>query len=83
MQVSKKSQYALRAVFELAWRNQDEPIKARNIARAQGISPRFVEIILHELKNGGFVESRRGNAGGFVLGRPAGEITVLEFFFLP
>ena len=78
MKISKKCQYALKAVFELAWRDQDEPIRTYEIAEAQRISPRFMEIILNELKHGGFVESRRGNEGGYMLARDARKLTVRE-----
>lgn len=76
--VSKKCRYALRAIFELALRDTTEPVKIQDIASAQGIPPRFLEVILAELKHGGFVESRRGNDGGYILSRPARELTVGE-----
>ncbi len=76
MRLSKKCQYALKAVFELALRNNAVVVKTRDIARAQGISPRFLEVILNELRHGGFVESRRGSEGGYLLTRPAKDITV-------
>ena len=78
MKISKKCQYALKAVFELAWRNQGDPIRTYEIAKAQRISPRFMEIILNELKHGGFVESKRGNEGGYMLAREARDLTVRE-----
>ncbi|MHC4113858.1 MAG: RrF2 family transcriptional regulator [Planctomycetota bacterium] len=78
MKISKKCQYALKAVFELAWRNGDEPVKTHDIADAQRMSQRFTEIILNELKHGGFVESRRGNEGGYMLARDARDLTVRE-----
>jgi len=78
MKISKKCQYALKAIFELAWRNGTEPVKTHDIAAAQRMSPRFTEIILNELKHGGFVESRRGSEGGYMLARDAGELTVRE-----
>ena len=78
MKISKKCQYALKAIFELAWRNSGEPVKTRDVADAQRISPRFTEIILNELKHGGFVESRRGSEGGYLLARNAREMTVRE-----
>ena len=76
MKVSKKCQYALRALFELAWRNNGQPVRTSSIARSQGMSLRFTEIILNELKHGGFVESKRGSEGGYLLARDAGDITV-------
>ena len=78
MKISKKCQYALKAVFELAWRNAGKPVKTYSIADAQRMSPRFTEIILNELKHGGYVESRRGNTGGYLLARDAASLTVRE-----
>ena len=78
MKISKKSQYAVRAVFELAFRNATGPVKISEIAVSQGIPRRFLEVIMNQLKHAGFVESRRGNAGGYVLVRPAGELSVGE-----
>ncbi len=78
MKISKKCQYALKAIFELAWRDQDEPIRTQKIADAQHVSLRFMEIILNELKHGGFVNSRRGNEGGYMLARDAQDLTVRE-----
>lgn len=78
MRISKKCQYALDAVFELASRNTGKPVKIRDIADAQGISPRFLEVILNQLKHGGFVESRRGNDGGYMLARDARGLTIGE-----
>ena len=78
MKISKKCRYALKAVFELTWRNTGKPIKIHDIADAQGVSPRFTEVILNELKHGGFVESKRGNQGGYMLARDAEDLTVRE-----
>jgi Rrf2 family protein len=76
MIVSQKDRYALRALFELAKRNGGEPVKVADIAAAQAIPPRFLEVILTELKGGGFVESRRGRNGGYLLARDPKELTV-------
>lgn len=76
--VSKKCSYALRAIFELALRDTTEPVRIQDIALAQAIPQRFLEVILAELKHGGFVESRRGNDGGYILVRSARDLTVGE-----
>ena len=76
MRISRKCQYALRAVFELALRDTGQPVKISEIAGAQNIPTRFLEVILNQLRHAGFVESRRGNEGGYMLARPAWEITV-------
>lgn len=76
--VSQKCKYALRAIFELALRDTTNPVKTQDIASAQAIPLRFLEVILAELKHGGFLLSRRGNEGGYILVRPAYELTVGE-----
>jgi len=48
------------------------------VAEAQAIPTRFLENILNELKRGGYVRSVRGRAGGYVLARAPGKITVGE-----
>ena len=61
MHLTRKTLYALRAVHELARRQAGEPVPAADIARAQGVPVRFLETILHELRQAGFVTSRRGS----------------------
>ena len=67
MSVSQKCQYALRALFELAKRDTDRPTAMAQVAEAQAIPPKFLELILSELRQGGFVESHRGRGGGYIL----------------
>jgi Rrf2 family transcriptional regulator, cysteine metabolism repressor len=76
MIVSKKSRYALRAVFELAKRFEQGPTKIAEIARLQAIPPRFLEGILCQLKQGGYVESVRGKEGGYLLTEHPEKLTV-------
>ena len=76
--VSQKCQYALRAVFELAKRHGRGPVRIGDVAKAQAIPPRFLEVILNQLKQAGFVESRRGNEGGYLLARAPERLTVGE-----
>jgi Rrf2 family protein len=76
MLVSQKCRYALRAVLELARRYGMGACKNAEIARTQAIPPRFLEIILGQLRRGGFVVSRRGSAGGYMLALDPAEITV-------
>ena len=79
MAISKRSEYALRAVFELAYRGSQEPVKIQRIAESQGIPSRFLEGIMGDLRHAGFVESRRGSEGGYVLVRDSGELFVGRF----
>jgi Rrf2 family cysteine metabolism transcriptional repressor len=76
MNFSVKSEYALQAVFDLASQRDSEPVKIADIAKRQHIPQKFLELILASLKQGGFVESRRGAEGGYRLAKPANEITV-------
>jgi Rrf2 family cysteine metabolism transcriptional repressor len=78
MAVSRKCQYAVRAVFELARRYGQGPIKIQEIATAQAIPLPFLEGILSELKQAGFLVSVRGKKGGYSLNRPPGEVTFGE-----
>lgn len=78
MLVTQKCQYALRALFDLALRSSRNPVKIAEIAQAQEIPVRFLEIILGQLKRGGFVTSRRGADGGYMLARSPEEITVAD-----
>jgi Rrf2 family protein len=76
MNISVKGEYALQALFDLASQSPGEPIKIADIARRQKIPQKFLELILAGLKQGGFVESRRGAEGGYLLARSADSITV-------
>lgn len=78
MNISVKSEYALKAIFDLATRPPAEPVKIADIAKRQKIPQKFLELILASLKQGGFVESRRGADGGYRLAKPAADITVGE-----
>src|ERR1700746_3145381 len=78
MNISVKGEYALQAIFDLASQRPGEPVKIADIARRQQIPQKFLELILAGLKQGGFVESRRGAEGGYRLARPADQITVGE-----
>ena len=76
--LSQKSQYAVRAVLELAKRQGQGPVPAARVAQVQHIPVRFLENILSELRQAGLVESVRGKEGGYRLGRPPEQVTVGE-----
>ena len=78
MNISVKSQYALQAILDLATQPGGEPVKIADIAQRQHIPQKFLELILASLKQGGFVESRRGAEGGYRLSRAADQISVGE-----
>lgn len=77
MRTTAKADYAVRAAIELA-ASGDGPVKAEQIAEAQGIPLNFLENILAELRRAGLAQSRRGASGGFLLARPPEEITLAD-----
>jgi Rrf2 family protein len=78
MNISSKGHYALQALFDLALQSPDELVKIASIAKRQEIPQKFLELILSSLKQGGFVDSRRGAGGGYHLARLPESITVGE-----
>ena len=78
MNISVKGEYALKAILDLASQSNDRPVKIAEIAARQKIPQKFLELILAQLKQGGFVHSRRGAEGGYLLARGAEAIMVGE-----
>jgi Rrf2 family protein len=74
----RKNQYALRAVFELAKQRGKGPTKISDIANAQSIPVRFLEVILNKLKRSGLIDAKRGFYGGYYLTRSPDQITVAD-----
>jgi Rrf2 family protein len=76
MRLSLRGQYALRALLVLGLNYDQPPVRIQSISDQQNIPKRFLEQILNDLKSVGFVQSRRGVAGGYRLAKPPGEITL-------
>jgi Rrf2 family protein len=76
MRTTAKADYAVRAAVELA--AVGDVMTADQIAQAQGIPLNFLENILGELRRAGLVSSRRGQAGGYLLAKPADEIAIAD-----
>jgi len=74
--VSVRCEYALRAILDLALAEAGVPVRIADIARRQEIPQKFLETILADLKKQGFLESRRGAEGGYLLAREADSISV-------
>lgn len=79
MRIPAKVDYAVRAMAELAAAGGG-PVTAEHLADSQSISPKFLRGILSELRRSRLVTSQRGPDGGFVLGRPAEEISLADIF---
>jgi Rrf2 family protein len=78
MRLSTKGEYASRAMLELALRYRGGPLHSRQISEAQEIPQRFLEQILLLLKRAGYLKSRKGQKGGYVLAKPPDQINVAE-----
>jgi len=76
--ISQKAKYALRALIALARASGSAPMLIADIAEQQKIPKKFLEQILLDLKHRGLVISKRGKDGGYLLLKPAGEITFGE-----
>ena len=78
MRVGARSDYALRALAELASRDGPAPVPAEELAAAQDVPVRFLLGILRDLRDGGVVVAVRGRGGGYRLARPASRVTLAE-----
>ncbi len=78
MRLSKKTEYALRALMYAARHPEGTTFQIRDLAERNGIPKKFLELILLELKNAGIVVSRRGVGGGYLLARRPVAIRSLE-----
>jgi Rrf2 family protein len=76
MRLSKKSDYAMRAMFTLVEHYGRGPIPIRELARRNDMPKRFLEHIMLEMKEKGWVKSLAGRDGGYVLARPPEQITM-------
>jgi Rrf2 family protein len=74
--LTKKGKYGLKAMVHLAGRPAGEATLVGDIAATNGIPKKFLDTILGELRNAGFVFSKKGKGGGYTLARGADEIKV-------
>jgi Rrf2 family protein len=78
MMLSQKARYALRALLHLVEHGGSRTIQVGEMAEMQMIPRKYLEFIMVDLKKAGLVTSRRGPGGGYVLSRPANEISFVE-----
>jgi Rrf2 family protein len=74
--ISKKTQYGLKAVLNLASRYGQGPVLIATISEEEAIPVKFLELILLSLKSHGLLSSKKGKGGGYELTRPPSTITV-------
>lgn len=80
MKVSKKLEYAMRALIFMASREHEKNFLIKDIAALNGIPKKFLELILLELKNAGILSSKRGVSGGYRFFIPPSQISVLDVY---
>ena len=78
MRLTTKGRYAVTAMLDLAIHHDGGPVTLADIARRQGISLSYLEQLFAQLRKRGLVQSSRGPGGGYRLGRPAGDIAVVD-----
>lgn len=79
MKISQKLEYACRALAQLAKTYDGKTLtRLDELAQREAISANFLVQILNDLRRGGMIESRRGATGGYLLSRPANQITLRQ-----
>ena len=74
--ISKRTQYALKAMLALASRYRQGPILIGALAHEESIPVKFLEAILLDIKSRGLLESKMGRKGGYYLNRPPSAVTI-------
>lgn len=74
--LSSKAKYGLKAMVYLTRYGQDGPLLIADIAESENIPKKFLDAILLELKNRGFLSSKKGKGGGYTLAKPPQNIMV-------
>jgi Rrf2 family protein len=80
MRLSTRLRYGARAMVELARLQGGGPVSVGLLARRQGLSAKYLEGLMRSLQAVGLVRSLRGPQGGYVLARPAAQITLRDLY---
>lgn len=78
MRLSTRSRYGMRLMLSLAGNDRKEPVFLKDIARSEEISEKYLSQIIIPLKAKGLVTTFRGAHGGYLLSRPASEISLRD-----
>ena len=76
MKLTTRSRYGTRMILDMALHGQNGPVRIKDIAARQGVSVKYLEKLVRDLKEAGFVRSRRGPRGGHELDKPLADISV-------
>jgi Rrf2 family cysteine metabolism transcriptional repressor len=78
MMFSTKAEYGVRVLVQLARRSGEDPVSLAEIAEHDGLPLAYLEHLVARLRKAGLVDSRRGSRGGYLLARPAADISMAE-----
>ncbi|TIH15643.1 RrF2 family transcriptional regulator [Marinifilum sp. JC120] len=76
MRLTTRSRYGTRMILDIAMHCTSGPVRISDIASRQGLSTKYLEKLIRELKKAGFISSKRGPGGGHSLAMPPENITV-------
>ena len=76
MNISKKAEYAIKAVINIAKHTNNKPLQISEISKTESIPTKFLEQILLNLKNNGILTSKRGANGGYLLAKSKDDISI-------
>ncbi len=82
MKISKKAQYAMRAVLAIARHPGTRLVQISDLSRTEVIPVKFLEQILLTLRKGGLLRSKRGAGGGYLLDKAPDEIPLIAILEL-
>lgn len=82
MRLSRKSEYALLALIDLAVHYKTEPVKILDVSNRNEIPKKYLEQIFLQLKGAGYVRSIRGSSGGYKLAKAPDQISLAEIIRL-
>lgn len=78
MKINTKVRYAIRMMADIAQQGQGDPVPLKEVADRQRLSKLYLSQLAAPLRNASLLRSVWGNKGGYVLGRPVGEINLLD-----
>jgi Rrf2 family iron-sulfur cluster assembly transcriptional regulator len=78
MRLTSKGRYAVRAMLDLTFHSNGNPVRLQEISTRQSISLHYLEQLFRKLRTGKVVKSVRGPGGGYVLARSQDEISVKD-----
>lgn len=82
MRLTTKSEYSILALIYIARHQKTSFVKIEQICSQCSIPKKYLELLFTTLKQGGYLKTRRGSAGGYTLAKPASKISVAEIIRL-